>query len=72
MRRTVVLQAPREQSEQLLQKGLRRMNNRDRLMNFRTDHVVSRTQRILSTTPWRLGVLDVLLEQAVSEISRAG
>jgi hypothetical protein len=41
-------------------------------MSFRSDHVVSRTQRILSTTPWRLGVLDVLLEQAVAEASPAG
>jgi hypothetical protein len=31
------------------------------LNNFKTDHVVSSTQRLLATTPWKLGVLDVYL-----------
>jgi hypothetical protein len=31
--------------------------------NFKTDHVVSSTQRILATTPWKLGVLDVYLTE---------
>jgi hypothetical protein len=33
------------------------------LNNFKTDHVVSSTQRILATTPWKLGVLDVCLAE---------
>jgi hypothetical protein len=49
------------------------------LNNFKTDHVVSSTQRILATTPWKLGVLDVYLTEpqvkgggALSHTTRLG